>query len=109
MSKTAIGTALRLSARCDARATQDLVARETGNPRDDHAVCDEELEWEAGHVRFDRVAACHSLERRDRGLCPIARIQRGKTASAERGKKLVHVLIEDGVGFDFELHDLRTA
>src|SRR6266850_5927432 len=109
MSKIAIGTAVRLAARWNGRRIKDLVARGTGDTRDDDEVGDEELEREPGHVRLNRVAACHALERRDRGCCAIGRIQRWKTASAERRKKLTHVRVEGRVAADLELHDLRTA
>src|SRR2546423_7044461 len=99
----------RLSARRDARAIEDLVTSETGDARDDEEVGREELERESRHVRLDRVAASHALERGDRGLCPIGRIQRWNTASAERREKLIHVLLESWAGSDLQLHDLRTA
>src|SRR5712692_5055380 len=109
MSKIAIGIGERLSARGYGRGVDDLVARDTGDSRDDHTVGDEELEWQPGHVRLDRIAAGHPLERWVGGLRPIAWIQRRKTASAQHGKQLVHVFIEDCVECDLELRDLRTA
>src|SRR4029077_18185962 len=109
MSKITIGMGERLAARRHARGVEDLVARETDDARDDDLVGDEELERQTGDVGVDRIAASHALERGDGGLCPVARIQRGKTAAPERCEKLVRVLAENGVGADLELHDLGTA
>src|SRR5438067_1680259 len=109
MSKIAIGMVVRLAARWNGRGIEDLIAGGTNDARDDDLIGDEKLQWKSGQVRLDRIAAGHALERRDGGLCAVARIQRRKTAPAKRRKKLVGVLVEDRIGSDLELHDLGAA
>ncbi len=109
MSKIAMGIGERLAARPDARGIEDLVARGTGDARDDDSVGDEEFERQRRYVGDEGVAASHALKRRHGGFWAIGRIERGQSASAKRGQELVRVIVENRVGADLEFHDLRPA